>query len=129
MDLKEIFARNLCMYMKKTGHSQVDIAEYLNVSPAAVSTWCTARKIPRMDKIERLANYFGIPKSDLIEDKALAASTENDGLNAYLEELKNRADQLENVYFNFAKEAQDDRIDPEDIRLALDTIKRLREKK
>ena len=36
--------------------------------------------------------------------------------------------ELENVYFRFAKEAQDSGIDPEDIRMALDTIKRIREK-
>ena len=28
-----------------------------------------AKKYPRMDKVEMMANYFGILKSDLIEDK------------------------------------------------------------
>ena len=31
--------------------------------------WVNGKKYPRMDKIEILANYFGILKSDLIEEK------------------------------------------------------------
>ena len=42
---------------------------------------------------------------------------------------QNSTNGLNNVYFRLAKALQDDKIDPDDIRLALDTIKRLREKK
>lgn len=70
MTIKEIFARNLVTNIQKNKKTQLDIAEYLHVSPAAVSAWCKGQKMPRMDKIERLANYFGIQKSDLIEDKS-----------------------------------------------------------
>lgn len=37
---------------------------------STVSEWLKARKYPRIDRIEMLANYFGILKSDLIEDKS-----------------------------------------------------------
>ena len=33
---------------------------------------------------------------------------------------------LSNVYFNFAREAQENDIDPDDIRLAIDMIKKLK---
>lgn len=70
MTIKEIFARNLVTNIQRNKKTQLDIAQYLQVSPAAVSAWCKGQKMPRMDKIERLANYFCIQKSDLIEDKS-----------------------------------------------------------
>lgn len=66
---KRVFARNLNSYMKLAQKRQSDICALLNVSKSTVSSWCSAQKIPRMDKIEILANYFKILKSDLIEEK------------------------------------------------------------
>ena len=34
------------------------------------SDWINAKTYPRIDKIELLANYFGVLKSDLVEDKS-----------------------------------------------------------
>lgn len=66
---KEIFARNLKYYLGVTGKSQKEIADYLQVNPSSVNDWIKAKKYPRIDKIEMLSIYFGILKSDLIEDK------------------------------------------------------------
>lgn len=65
---KSIFARNLKKYMEIKRVNSIDIAKFLNVSKSIVSDWCNAKKMPRMDKIEKLALYFGIQKSDLIEN-------------------------------------------------------------
>ena len=43
-----------------------------------------------------------------------------------LDEKKNPYSNLKGIYLSYAKEAQDSGIDPDDIRLAIDTIKRLR---
>lgn len=66
---KEVFAENLKFYMARSGKTQKELAEYLGVSPAAFNEWVKAKKYPRIDKIEKLANYFGILKSDLIEKR------------------------------------------------------------
>ena len=66
---KEVFAENLKLYMVRSGKTQKELAEYLGVSPAAFNEWIKARKYPRIDKIEKLANYFGVLKSDLIEKR------------------------------------------------------------
>lgn len=66
---KEVFAKNLSRYLERCPKSQREIAEIVGVSPSTFSEWVNARKYPRIDKIEILANYFGILKSDLIEDK------------------------------------------------------------
>ena len=66
---KEIFAQNLKYYLELTGKTQKEIADYLQVNPSSVNDWVKAKKYPRIDKIELLSIYFGILKSDLIEDK------------------------------------------------------------
>lgn len=66
---KQIFARNLVYYIERSGKSQKDLAEIVGVAASTFNDWCKAKKYPRIDKIEILANYFGIQKSDLIEEK------------------------------------------------------------
>jgi transcriptional regulator with XRE-family HTH domain len=66
---KEIFAKNLSKYLARSGRSQREMAEIVGVSPSTFNDWVKGKKYPRIDKIEFMANYFGILKSDLIEDK------------------------------------------------------------
>ena len=65
---KEIFAKNLTYFVQHSGRDQREIAEALGVAPSTFNEWVKGKKYPRIDKIEMLANYFGILKSDLIED-------------------------------------------------------------
>lgn len=74
MDNKNIFASNLQKYMKRNDKSRTDIAEALGISYYTVTDWVKGKKYPRMDKVELLAKYFGIKKSDLIEEKTIENS-------------------------------------------------------
>lgn len=67
--VKTIFSNNLKKYMNMVGVNQNDIAKITGVSQQSVSNWINRKQIPRMGIIERLADYFGILKSDLLEDK------------------------------------------------------------
>lgn len=66
---KEVMAENLLYYMNKTGKTQKELAEIVGVSTSTFNDWIRAKTYPRIDKIEILANYFRILKSDLIEKK------------------------------------------------------------
>ena len=66
---REIFAKNLRFYLERTERTQREVALAIGVTPASLNEWLKEKKYPRIDKIEMLANYFGILKSDLIEDK------------------------------------------------------------
>ncbi len=66
---KEVFGKNLKYYIEKKGITQKELAEIVGVAASTLNDWIKAKKYPRMDKVEMLANYFGILKSDLIEDK------------------------------------------------------------
>lgn len=65
---KEVFAKNLAYYLEQSGKDQKEIALTLGFAPSTFNEWLKAKKYPRIDKIEMLANYFGILKSDLIEE-------------------------------------------------------------
>jgi repressor LexA len=69
MDNKNIFAKNLRKYMDINKKTRKDISEALGISYYTVTDWVKGKKYPRMDKVEMLAQYFGILKSDLIEEK------------------------------------------------------------
>ena len=70
---KKIFTRNLNSYIEASGKTQLEIAKTIGVSPQTFNTWCKGIAIPRMGKVQALADYFHINKSDLIEDKSPAA--------------------------------------------------------
>lgn len=66
---KKIFANNLLFYLDQNEMKQNDLCLLLGVTKATISSWCNGNKMPRMDKIEKLAQIFNIQKSDLIEEK------------------------------------------------------------
>ncbi len=75
---KMIFSKNLNHYMKVNDKTQSDLVNDLNFNKSAVSTWCNGSRLPRMDKVEILAQYFNINRSDLIEEKPPGALTTRD---------------------------------------------------
>lgn len=64
---KQIMAENIARYMKRKGIDRNELCTDLNLKYSTVSEWLSANKYPRIDSIEKMANYFGISKSDLIE--------------------------------------------------------------
>lgn len=67
LDPKIVFSSNLNYYLSVHNKTQKEVADELDISPSTFSSWCTGQKMPRMDKVELLARYFNIQKSDLIE--------------------------------------------------------------
>ena len=70
----EIFVKNLKFYMNLKDKTRIDICSDLDIPYTTFAEWYKGKVYPRIDKIELLANYFGIKKSDLIEDKHLYTS-------------------------------------------------------
>lgn len=62
-------ATNIKELRLKHGLSQKEFAKIAGVSDKAVSTWENGTKEPRMGTIQKIADYFGLKKSDIIEDK------------------------------------------------------------
>lgn len=66
---KRIFSKNLNKYLLKFSKTQKEVADAIDVSPQTFNTWCQGIALPRMGKVQRLADYFGIGKTDLIDEK------------------------------------------------------------
>jgi len=68
-ELKRIMANNIKKYLERKGITQTDMAKDLNIPEMTVSNWVKAKTYPRPDKIQLMADYFHIKRSDLIEEK------------------------------------------------------------
>lgn len=67
-EYRKIFVKKLNYYMNLKGINQTDIMHHFDLSSSTVSNWCTGVKLPRMGKIQMLADYFGVNISDLLTD-------------------------------------------------------------
>lgn len=63
-----ILADKLVQLRKKSGMSQEDLAEKMNVSRQAVSKWEGAQSIPDLDKILQLSELYGVTTDYLLKD-------------------------------------------------------------
>ena len=75
---KDIMAENLKYYIERSGKDRRELAEAWGFPYSTVSDWINAKKYPRIDRIEIMAEYFGIAKSDLIEKRADAPRSRED---------------------------------------------------
>lgn len=66
---KAIFSKNLKYYIEQSGKDRRELADIWGFPYSTVTEWINGRKYPRIDRIEIMADYFGILKSDLIEEK------------------------------------------------------------
>lgn len=66
---KETMSKNLKYYIAKSGKDRRELAELWGFPYSTVTEWINGRKYPRIDRIEVMADYFGILKSDLIEER------------------------------------------------------------
>lgn len=70
---KEVMAKNIRYYTELSGKTRKQICKELGFVYSTFTDWCNAKKYPRIDKIEMMADYFGIEKSDLIEERKTGA--------------------------------------------------------
>lgn len=64
---KSIFSHNLRIYMEEKKVTQKDLMRDLNLPSATISSWVNGKRMPRMDRVQELAEYLGINKSDLLD--------------------------------------------------------------
>lgn len=74
---KDIMARNLNRLMREKGVSAKAMSKTLGFPYTTLLSWLKAENYPRIDKIEAMAAYFGVMKSDLIEE-AMTPEKEKD---------------------------------------------------
>lgn len=63
-NMREIFMINLRTNLNRSRKTQIEAAKAIDVSQQTFNTWYNGIAIPRPDKMERLAKFFGIEASD-----------------------------------------------------------------
>ena len=63
----KIIGANLRRIAYEHGKSQVQMSRELNINKATISSWMNGTRIPRMDKIDILCNYFNVKRADIME--------------------------------------------------------------
>lgn len=89
----EIFSKNLKMFIVKSGKDRKEVANDLGVPYSTITDWVNGKKYPRIDNLEKIAAYFGISKSNLIEDFE-AKQKDNDVLATIIVQLRMNKDLL-----------------------------------
>lgn len=64
---KAIMAENIQRLMDSRGIDRNKICADLGFKYTTFTDWVKGNTYPRIDKIEMMANYFGVPKSELVE--------------------------------------------------------------
>ena len=112
---KAVLAMNIRKYMSMSGKDRKEIARALGIPYSTLTDWVNANKYPRIDNIEKMAAYFGVSKSDLIEDfeqkqkdnDALADIIVKIRMNKDLMEVVDKVVSLDNAQINSLKNLLD----------------------
>lgn len=66
---KRIFSKKLNYYMQLNHKQQDDIVNDLGINKSTISTWCRGIKMPRVNAIQLLADYFGVSIANFLVDE------------------------------------------------------------
>ena len=93
---KDVLSKNLKKYIARSGKDRSEVASDLKISYSTLTDWVNGKKYPRINNIERLAAYFDISKSELIEDFE-EIKKDNDRLSSLIVKLRANKELLDVV--------------------------------
>ena len=79
--------------LKEHNVTAYQVGKATGISTSTLSEWKNGKYTPKMDKVQKIAEYFNVSVDYLLgneEKTSPAAVAEDNELNKYLEELKNR---------------------------------------
>ena len=79
-DINKIIAKNISSLLDRYGKTQSDLADYMEVSQATVSNWCKGVKLPRMDKIDKICDFFNVSRTQLMDDGSVEQHSTSKGV-------------------------------------------------
>ncbi|WP_252902869.1 helix-turn-helix domain-containing protein [Paucilactobacillus hokkaidonensis] len=72
--------------MKSKGIDRNKMSDDLNIKYTTLTAWIKGDSYPRIDKIELMARYFGVSKSDLVEEQNQNRNEPADLVAAHIDE-------------------------------------------
>lgn len=116
MNNKTIMGVNIQRYINKVGISRKDFAKAIGVPYSSLTDWINGKSYPRIEKIELMAQFFGVQKSDLVEDSSI-----NSGEQSSYAAQKILNDPYYRILFDAALDSM-----PEDILMAAEMLQRIK---
>ena len=102
---KETMSKNIRLQMDLHDVSRKELCDAIGVKYTTLTDWINGNTYPRIDKIELMANYFGISKSDLIEDRGQGQNEQPEyAISFYNEETK--INEQERTFFEAQERAR-----------------------
>lgn len=95
----------------KFGVTAYKVSKDTGITQTLLSNWKTGKSVPNMHNLKKIADYFNVTVDYLMTGDTEKASIENT---------------LDGVYLSLAREAQENGISPNDIRAAIDLVKRIK---
>ncbi len=89
---KQIMSENIKRHLAQKRLNVKEFSEIMEFKYTTVLDWVNAKTYPRIDKIELMARYFGVEKSDLVEEYSEVSSTlsEINKISSQLEEPRQK---------------------------------------
>ena len=72
---RRVMGQNIEYYMSRMGLERKELAKALGVPYSSLTDWMNGNAYPRIDKIQLMADFFGIEKSDLVESRSAQKTT------------------------------------------------------
>lgn len=99
---KKAFKENLSHYIERKGCSQRELANSIGVHPSMVGFWLNGTNCPRMDKLQKLADYFGVTVSDLVTSaEEIQIKTDAELLMDKIKQLDRQQIEMVKTYIDF----------------------------
>ncbi|MBR3246849.1 MAG: helix-turn-helix domain-containing protein [Clostridiales bacterium] len=71
---RQVMGQNIDYYMNRMGLERKELAKALGVPYSSLTDWMNGNSYPRIDKIQKMADFFGVEKSDLVEPRSAMKS-------------------------------------------------------
>ena len=126
---KRIFSANLNRLINESGHTRKELADILEFNYKTFNGWCNGISMPTMGKVQKIADYFHLKKSDLIDfQQSENTDSESDNMWYLDRETAELAQELkDNPELRILLDAARD-VRPEDLRVVQATVDALRRK-
>lgn len=99
----QIIATNITNYRKAKGITQKELAEAIGISQSTLTEYMKLRTAPSFGVIQKLADYFGVKKSDIDSTFKPKQSTEDIIISELVNIFKNLDSASQNNVLNFAR--------------------------
>lgn len=101
-DIENNFRKNLIKYLNETNTTQEELAKYIGVGVSAVSNYVQGLNMPRMNKIDKICEFFKIKRTDLLESDEDDASEDKE-LMLLARDINDLSDEERELIINMIK--------------------------